>query len=192
MIIETQVRLSWLLSFRNWLTCRRICSQVIVLAACLWSVCAIDFATPGMHDRAGNIKFQDFIPIYTSAKLVAMHRSVDLLNATLQRQEVEPITGASELQLPYLYGPQVALFFVPLTKLPFQWAAAIWAAFTLAIYAACLFSMACVPVLTTVLDTRFHRSGRFPAALPCLRTRPDFRVDPCVLYRGFPRVQRKT
>ena len=32
---------------RRWLTPRRIRAQAIVLALCLWGVCAVDFATPG-------------------------------------------------------------------------------------------------------------------------------------------------
>ena len=45
----------------RWLTPRRLRAQAIVLALCLWGVCAVDFATPGLFDRAGNIKFQDFL-----------------------------------------------------------------------------------------------------------------------------------
>ena len=53
----------------------RLRAQAIVLAVCLWSVCAVDFATPGLFDRAGNIKFQDFLPDYVSAQLIAHGRS---------------------------------------------------------------------------------------------------------------------
>src|SRR5947209_4570606 len=59
--------------FVGWLTPSRLRAQALVLALCLWGVFAIDFATTGLFDRAGNIKFQDFLPFYISAKLVAQH-----------------------------------------------------------------------------------------------------------------------
>ena len=58
-----------------WLTPRRIRAQAIVLALCLWGVCAVDYATPGIFDRAGNIKFQDFIQFPISARLIAQGRA---------------------------------------------------------------------------------------------------------------------
>src|SRR5450432_854163 len=69
---------SWIHSFLRWLTPRRLRAQAIVLAICLWGVCAVDFATPGIFDRAGNIKFQDFLPLYISAKLISQHRAAEL------------------------------------------------------------------------------------------------------------------
>ena len=61
---------AWINSAANWLTPNRIRAQAIVLALCLWGVCAVDFATPGLFDRAGNIKFQDFLQFYISARLI--------------------------------------------------------------------------------------------------------------------------
>src|SRR5262249_6059114 len=49
---------------------------------------------------------------------------------------------------PYLYGPQVALRFVPLTKFSFVTAAAIWVAFGVLIYVACVYALwGCCPIL---------------------------------------------
>jgi hypothetical protein len=32
----------------------------MLLALCLWEVCAADYSTLGLFDRAGNINLQDF------------------------------------------------------------------------------------------------------------------------------------
>ena len=45
--------------------------MAIILVFCLWSVCLVDYAKPGIFDRAGNIKFQDFLQFPISARLIA-------------------------------------------------------------------------------------------------------------------------
>src|SRR5271168_4790815 len=112
-------------SAANFLTPRRLRAQAIVLALCLWGVCAVDFATTGPFDRAGNIKFQDFLPSYVSAQLIAQGRSAELYNQRVTdhaMQALVPPTSNREqisVVLPNLYGPQVALFFVPLAGFSF-------------------------------------------------------------------------
>ena len=85
---------SRLSGFMRWLNPRRLGAQAIVVAVCLWSF-LVDFATPGLFDRAGNIKFQDFLPVYISARLIAQHRSSKLYDQSLQQYEVEQIVGHS-------------------------------------------------------------------------------------------------
>ena len=48
----------------------------MLLALCLWGVCAADYSTLGLFDRAGNIKFQDFLQFPVSASLIAQGREV--------------------------------------------------------------------------------------------------------------------
>jgi hypothetical protein len=133
---------SWIVSFARWLTLRRLRAQAVVLALCLWGVCAIDFATPGLFDRAGNIKFQDFLPFYISARLLGQHRAADLYNPTLTRDEMLAIVhDPARVRLTYLYGPQVALLFLPLAPLSFPAAARIWAAISILLYAACVYAI---------------------------------------------------
>jgi hypothetical protein len=48
----------------------------MLLALCLWEVCAADYSTLGLFDRAGNIKFQDFFQFPVSASLIAQGREV--------------------------------------------------------------------------------------------------------------------
>ena len=122
------------------LTPRRLRAQAIVLAVCLWGVCPVDFATPGLFDRAGNIKFQDFLPLYISARLVAEHRPAELYSPQTAAQGMqEIIRQPSTVRLPYLYGPQVALFFSPLARFSFLAAAGIWAALSLLTYSICIY-----------------------------------------------------
>jgi hypothetical protein len=150
---------AWLASAVAWLTPRRLRAQGIVLAVCLWGVCAVDFATPGLFDRAGNIKFQDFLPFYVSGRLIAQGRAGALYNqqvaadecdAILHRSSGQPADGRqptalrsanppANIRLPILYGPQVGLFFVPFSRLSFPAAARIWVALSLFVFFACIY-----------------------------------------------------
>jgi hypothetical protein len=122
------------------LTLRRVRAQAILLALCLWGVCAVDFATPGIFDRAGNIKFQDFLPLYVSARLIADGRATELYNQQVTANEMQSIVSQSNLvTLPNLYGPQVGILFVPLSRLSFPAAARIWVTLSLLIYVASIY-----------------------------------------------------
>jgi hypothetical protein len=133
---------SWIDFFLQSLTPRRLRAQAIVLALCLWGVCAVDFATPGLFDRAGNIKFQDFLPFYISAKQISQHRANELYDQQSQTKELEQIVGnTTTVRIPYLYGPQVGLLFVPLASLSFSAAAKIWVVLSLLIYFACVYAL---------------------------------------------------
>ena len=156
---------AWIESASNWLTPRRLRAQAIVLALCLWGVCAVDFATPGPIDRAGNIKFQDFLPLYASAQLIAQGRANETYNQRITDDAMQaafppmitrepgrltlpnthlpnlvlPNLVLPNLVLPNLYGPQVGLFFVPLTRFSFPVAARIWVTASLLTFFACIY-----------------------------------------------------
>lgn len=123
----------------QWLNQRRIRAQAILLALCLWGVCAVDYATPGIFDRAGNIKFQDFIQFPISARLIAEGRISSLYDTRVLNQEIRAITGDTKVYLEYYYGPQVALPFLALSRLSFLTQAGIWVALSLLIYFACVY-----------------------------------------------------
>ena len=128
----------WTDRISRWLTPRRLRAHAIVLALCLWGVCAVDFATAGPLDRAGNIKFQDLLPFYISAHLIAAHRAAELYNDHVLNQQIRTIVGRNTtVYLQYLYGPQVALPFAALLWLPFILQAEIWVAFSLLVYFSC-------------------------------------------------------
>jgi hypothetical protein len=124
----------------QWMNWRRIRAHAIILAMCLWGVCAADYATPGLFDRAGNVKFQDFIQFPIVAHMIAHGDSAQLYNDEALARGIQAIVGAdSRVSLRYFYGPQVALAFVPLIGLSFLAQAAIWVALSLLMYFACIY-----------------------------------------------------
>ena len=141
MIISPRSETSSRVGFRaTWITVRRIRAHALILAVCLWGVAALDFATPGLMDRAGNVKFQDFLPLYVSARMVTEHRAAELYDPHTTDQQLRGIVQRStKLRLPYLYGPQIALFFSPLARFSFSTAARIWVALSLLIFFGCIF-----------------------------------------------------
>ncbi len=146
---------AWLASAAAWLTPRRLRAQAVVLALCLWGVCAVDFATPGVFDRVGNIKFQDFLPLYISAQLIAQHRTSELYDQQVGADQMQTIVyptnvgQPTRVRLPNLYGPQVGLLFVPLARLSFQTAAWIWVAVCMSAFFGCTFVVwKCCPALS--------------------------------------------
>ncbi len=137
----------WISPAAAWLNPRRLRAHAIVLALCLWGVFAADFATPGFLDRAGNIKFQDFLPFYIAAQLIRENRAGDLFDLQIADDELRTIVsqpGAdqpSRPRLPMVYGPQVGLLFVPLAHFSFPVAARIFTVFSGLLYFGCIFAI---------------------------------------------------
>jgi hypothetical protein len=133
----------------NWLTLRRIRAQAIILCICLWSVAAVDFSSHGLLDRAGNIKFQDFLVFYTSGKLVMQHRSDRLFDPQVRIQKIQTVVGyPTQVQLPAVYGPQVGLFFSFFSRLSFLSAAVVWTIISIVFYLlGCYWIWQCCPEL---------------------------------------------
>jgi len=126
----------------KWLTPSRIRAHALILVICIWATCALNFATPGLFDRFANIKFQDFLPFYVSAHLIAQGRANDLYNQEIIAQSIHSILGVpSHVVLPNLYGPQIGLLFTPLVRFSFPVAARIWMAISLIIVFGCVFSV---------------------------------------------------
>jgi hypothetical protein len=127
-------------SFAGWLAPQRIRAHAILLAVCLWGVCAVDYATPGLFDRAGNIKFQDFLQFPVSANLISQARADELYNDQVLADHIGTIVGReTTVRLRYFYGPQVALPFVALLRLPFLAQAELWVALSLLMYFGCVY-----------------------------------------------------
>lgn len=134
---------------KNFLTARRLRAQAIVLALCLWGVCTFDFSSPGLFDRAGNIKFQDFLPVYIAARQIAQHQAAGLYDPNAQREEMRRIVGRrTRVEIPNLYAPQVDFCFVLLARLSFLQAAWLSTLLSLALYFACVYAVwKCCPLL---------------------------------------------
>lgn len=124
-----------------WLNPRRIRAHAILLALCLWGACAVDYATPGIFDRAGNIKFQDFIQFPISARLIAEGRLSSLYDAQVLNQQIRAIAGNTKAYLEFYQAPQIVLPFVTLRRLLFLTQATIWVTLSLLIYFSCLYEL---------------------------------------------------
>ena len=131
---------AWLASAVAWLNPRRLHAQAAVLALCLWGVCAVDFATHGIFDRAGNIKFQDFLQFPIAARLIAQGRAAELYDDQFLTHEIRAIVGReTTVHLQYFYGPQVGALFLPLDRLSFLAQAGIWVTLSMLIYFSCVY-----------------------------------------------------
>ncbi|HEY6371340.1 MAG TPA: glycosyltransferase family 87 protein [Candidatus Sulfotelmatobacter sp.] len=142
MTTEEAVPSSWATSASSWLTRRRIRTHAIILALCLWGVCAVDYAKPGIFDRAGTIKFQDFIQFPIAARLIAQGRASELYDDQVLADGIRAIVGReTTVHLQYFYGPQVALPFIPLGRLSFLAQARIWVTLSLLMYFTCVYRL---------------------------------------------------
>ena len=130
MIASTQLRQK----STPWLNRRRIRAHAILLAVCLWGVCAVDYATPGIFDRAGNIKFQDFVQFPISARLIAEGRISSLYDPQVLNHQIRAIVGSTKAYLEFYQAPQVVLPFLAMSRLPFLTQATLWLSLSLLIY----------------------------------------------------------
>ncbi len=121
-----------------WLTERRVRRHAALLGACLWLVYGISLWTPGMRDRAGIVKGADFLHFYTLGTLALEGRGGDLYDAYAQKAESERLVPDSKgFFFQPVYGPQVALLYAPLARLPYPAAAVLWMAISAVIYGLC-------------------------------------------------------
>lgn len=138
-----------LLRISRLLTTRRITLHALLLAVCLWSVYAIDLATPGLRDRAGHIKGADFLHFYTAGDLVKNGRLQPLYNPpALAAYQQALVPQSTHTYFVASYGPQVYLPFSLLARLPYGWAALVWALLNCALYFGCCYALwRCCPRL---------------------------------------------
>jgi hypothetical protein len=122
----------------SWLTVKRLRAHGLVLALCLWSVYLWNIATPGLFDRAGNLKGTDFLHFYTLGSLALSHRGADLYNLEVQSQlAVQRVPAAAGIRYLPLYPPQVSIFFAPLARLSYTCALTLWLTLSTFIYGLC-------------------------------------------------------
>lgn len=139
-------RITWL---SGKLTTARLRTHALVLAICLWGTVAVNYSVTGVLDRAGNIKFQDFLQFPVSACLIKQGHADQLYDDAVLARGVRTLVGRdTNVFLQYFYGPQVALPFIPLVSLPFLVQAGIWVTISLALYFGCVyFTWKCCPAL---------------------------------------------
>jgi hypothetical protein len=146
------------------LTARRITLHAVLLAACLWSLYALDLATPGLRDRAGHIKGADFLHFYTAGSLLRAGRAQAVYDpsalAAAQRALLPESAGNYFVAS---YGPQVYLPFSLLARLPYGWAALAWALLNCALYLGSAYALwRCCPALRIYRSTVFVLAAALP------------------------------
>lgn len=126
----------------GWLTARRLRTHGIILAVCLWSVYLWNISTPGLLDRAGNLKGTDFLHFYTLGCLALAHRGADLYNpqaqSELAAQRVPAAAGSEYLPV---NPPQVSILFAPFARLPYSWALLLWITLSALLYGVCCYAV---------------------------------------------------
>ena len=124
------------------LTARRLRAHGLILALCLWSVYAWNVATPGLLDRAGNLKGTDFLHFYTLGSLALAHRGADLYNMDAQSQlSTQRVPAAAGIRYLPLYPPQVSIFFAPFARLSYSCALILWLTLSALIYGVCCYAL---------------------------------------------------
>jgi len=125
--------------FARRLIPKRVMAQAAVLFACLWAGAVVDFSTRGVMDRAGNVKFQDFIQFYVGGTLARSGQPASLYDGRTAFAMMHQIAPQWQFALPMVYGPQVEAWFMPLSGFSFLTAAAIWVALSSVLYMACCY-----------------------------------------------------
>jgi hypothetical protein len=129
-------------TFATLLTAKRLRAHGLVLALSLWSVYIWNMATPGLLDRAGNLKGTDFLHFYTLGSLALAHRGADLYNMELQSQlAAERVPAGAGIRFLPLYPPQVSIFFAPFARLSYACALILWLTLSSLIYGLCCYAI---------------------------------------------------
>jgi hypothetical protein len=128
----------------SWLTAKRLRAHGIILAVCLWSVYLWNISTPGLRDRAGNLKGTDFLHFYVLGSLAREHRGTDLYNMQMQTAlAAQRVPAAAGIRYLPLYPPQFSLLCAPFAVLPYYWALVLWLAASTLIYGVCSYAVWC-------------------------------------------------
>jgi hypothetical protein len=126
----------------SWITAGRLRAHGLILALCLWSAYLWNMSTPGLIDRAGNLKGTDFLHFYTLGSLALTHDGVDLYNMRAQAEiAAQRVPAAAGVQYLPLYPPQVSILFAPFARLSYPVALTLWLSLSALIYGLC-----CYPV----------------------------------------------
>src|ERR1700722_17387704 len=117
------------------ITARRLRAYATLVAVCLWTVFAIDMATPGPLDRLGKVKGTDFVHFYVIGSIAREGRWSELFDAGAQYARARMIApGSHELLYVPVESPQLALLAAPLTTFGYTRALAIWLVLGVTIY----------------------------------------------------------
>jgi hypothetical protein len=117
-------------------------AHAAILGLCLALTYIFNLATPGLRDRAGQIKGTDFANFYALGSLALNERHEVLYDRTALAEYSTTLLPdlKGTVYLP-IYGPQVALFFAPFALLPYGLALALWTCGLVAMFAVCCRSL---------------------------------------------------
>ncbi len=125
---------------RSWLTAKRLRAHGFILALSLWSIYVWNISTPGLIDRAGNLKGTDFLHLYTLGSVALAHRGADLYNMNVQAQlAAERVPAAAGIRYIPLYPPQFSIFFAPVARYSYSRMLIVWLAVSAVLYALCTY-----------------------------------------------------
>jgi alpha-1,2-mannosyltransferase len=124
----------------SWLTAKRLRAHGCILALSLWSVYVWNISTPGLLDRAGNLKGTDFLHVYTLGSVALEHRGSALYDMNSQAELAgQRVPAAAGIRYIPLYPPQASIFFAPMARLPYSRMLGIWLALSALLYASCTY-----------------------------------------------------
>jgi alpha-1,2-mannosyltransferase len=180
----------------SWLTARRLRAHGLIVGAVLWSVYLWIMVSPGLRDRAGNLKGTDFLHFYTLGLVAREHRAPALYDMKAQSQLASTrVPQAASIDYLPLYPPQVSMLFAPFAHFSYASALAIWCIASATIYSLCCYWIwrACpglqahgvtVAILAAAFPAFFHLIAWgqtsalallcFTAMYMCLRGQRDF------------------
>jgi Glycosyltransferase family 87 len=96
-------------------------------------------ATPGLRDRAANLKGTDFLHFYTLGWPALAHRGADLYKSQAQSElTAHRVQAAAGIRHLTFYPPQVSIPFVPFARLSYPWALFFWLSLR---YAVCCYAV---------------------------------------------------
>jgi hypothetical protein len=111
----------------------------VVLVVVLWALAAVNTITPGPRYRSGQLKGADFLHFYVLGEIAAAGRAEILYDAPAQHaRQVSLVPASKDTWFVPIYGPQTALVFMALARLPYLSAALCWSLLTGVGYAACV------------------------------------------------------
>jgi hypothetical protein len=138
------------------MTARRLRAHGLILALCLWSVYLWNISTPGLIDRAGNLKGTDFLHFYTLGSVALTHHGVDLYNMRAQAEiAAQRVPAAAGVQYLPLYPPQVSILFAPFARLSYPMALILWLVLSTLIYGLCCYCVCGPALICAITDSRF-------------------------------------
>jgi hypothetical protein len=124
---------------RHWWTisATRARTHAVLAAIVIWLVAiVVSIGGSGGTNLAGGVNAPDFVQFYTLGRLAAEHRVAEAYDfQAFHDAQAALVPESSALIFPPVYPPQVAIAFMPLSRLPYAMAHRAWTAITIGLYA---------------------------------------------------------